>query len=101
MQSLAISLLLMNGNASSKLNCEQVYGVEYTYCMSQRLAAVEERMSTLDNISIDILEQFKKSASDICSTHFDLGGTGASARFSNCLYQLYDAVWRDFRQLSK
>ena len=42
------------------------------------------------------LEQFKKSASDVCSIHFDLGGTGASARFSNCLYQMYDAVLKNF-----
>ena len=58
-------------------------------------------MSTLEDISDEILEQFKKSASDTCSTHFDLGGTGASARFSNCLYQLYDVVIRDFTQHTK
>ena len=96
MQSIAIALFLMTGDPASKLNCEEVYGVRYTYCMSQRLAIVEKKMSDFENISDEMLEQFKKSASDICSIHFDLGGTGASARFSNCLYQMYDAVLKNF-----
>ena len=94
-------LLVTAGNAHSTLNCEDIYGVEYTYCMSQRLAIVEQKMSDLEEISEEKLEQFKKSASDTCSTHFDLGGTGASARFSNCLYQIYDAVLKDFGKLTK
>ena len=58
-------------------------------------------MNSLECITDEILEQFKKVASDTCSTHFDLGGTGASARFSNCLYQLYDVVIRDFTEHTK
>ena len=96
MQSIAVVLFLMTGSASSTWNCENVYGVEYTYCMSQRLAIVEQKMSDLENILEEKQEQFKKSASDVCSIHFDFGGTGASARFSNCLYQMYDAVLKNF-----
>ena len=95
------ALLLIAGNAHSTLNCENIYGVEYTYCMSQRLAIVEQKMSDLENILEEKLEQFKKSASNVCSIHFDLGGTGASARFSNCLYQIYDAVLGVFGELTK
>ena len=72
MQSIAISLFLMTGSASSTLNCEQVYGVEYTYCMSKRLKTIERRVNTLGNISNKTLEHFKESASDVCSIHFDL-----------------------------
>ena len=90
MQSIAISLFLMTGSASSTLNCEQVYGVEYTFCMSQRLAIVEQKMSDLESISEEKLEHSK--CLHLMFAVFDLGGTGASARFSNCLYQIYDAV---------
>ena len=101
MQIISFAIFLLIGNAANTFNCEEVYGVEHTYCMSQRHAEIEKKMSTLEDISDEILEQFKKSASDICSTHFDLGGTGASARFSNCLYQIFDAVLRDFAKLTK
>ena len=101
MQSIAVVLFLMTGSASSTWNCENVYGVEYTYCMSKRLKTIERRVNTLGNISNKTLEHFKESASDVCSIHFDLGGTGASARFSNCLYQIYDAVLRDLEKLTK